>query len=296
MKRSNFQGAKINPTRFHRSQLVFYFIVVPISLFMLLPVVFIISQAFKPLDELFRFPPTFIVERPTMNNFNAIFNMTTSNSAGVPMSRYLINTFFVTVITLVLTIAVSTMTAYVFSKKKFKINAVLFRINQAALMFVPAAVMMPRFLIITGLGLNNNFLVHILPFLAMPVGIFLVKQFIDSNVPDSLIEAARIDGAGEMKVVWGIVFPLIKPAIATLSIITFQSVWGSVETSNLFIEDDTLRTFSFLLSSFNTAAGANPVLAGVSAAASLILFFPNLIIFIIMQSRVMNTMSHSGIK
>ena len=294
MRRSSFQGAKINPSRFHPSQIKFYLIVGPIALFMLLPVVFIVSQAFKPLDELFRFPPTFIVERPTLDNFRSIFGMTTGT--GVPMSVFFINSVVVAVTTVGLTILISTMTAYVFSKKKFRINAVLFRINQAALMFVPAAVMMPRFIIITQLGLNNNFLVHILPFLAMPVGIFLVKQFIDSQVPDSLIEAARIDGAGEMKVVWTIVFPLIKPAIATLGIITFQSVWGSVETSMLFIEDDTMRTFSFLLNSFVVSAGANPVLAGVSAAASFIMFFPNLVIFIALQSRVMNTMSHSGIK
>ena len=293
MRGSNFQGSKINPSTFHRSQVKFFLILVPVALFMLLPVMFIISQALKPLDELFRFPPTFIVERPTLDNFRQIGGMMADS--GLPVSRFLINSIVVTFSTVLLTIMLTGMTAYVFSKKKFKLNAVLFRINQAALMFVPTAVMMPRFLVITNIGLNNNFLANIVPFLAMPVGLFLVKQFVD-QVPDALIEAARIDGANEFYILWNIVFPMIRPALATVGIITFQAVWGSAEASTMFIEDDTLRTFPFLLNTFVSAAGANPILAGVSAAASLIMFFPNLIIFIALQSRVMNTMSHSGIK
>jgi len=291
-KNSSFQGTKINPTSFHISQVKFYLILIPISLFMLLPVAFVVSNAFKPIDELNRFPPTFIVERPTMANFRHIMRVT--QGTGVPMSRFLANTIIVTVITVGLTIVISTMTAYALSKKNFRSRDTLFKINQAALMFVPAAVGIPRYLVIINSGMNNSFFAHIFPFLALPVGIFLVKQFIDNNVPDSLIEAARVDGAGELKVIFGIVFPLIKPAIATLAIITFQSVWGATEASNLFIEDDTLRTFAFYLGTI--AIGGSPMMAGVGAAAGLIMFVPNLVIFIFMQSRVMSTMSHSGIK
>jgi len=258
---------------------------------MLLPVVFIVSQAFKPIDELFRFPPTFIVERPTLANFRHILRV--ASDTGVPMSRFFMNTVVVTVITVVLTILITAMTAYGLSKKKFRAKEWLLRINQAALMFVPTALAVPRYLVIVNSGLNNSFMAHIIPFLAMPVGLFLVKQFVD-QVPDTLIEAARIDGAGEMRVLWGIVFPLIKPAMATVTILTFQSVWGAMEASTMFIEDDTLRTFAFYLS--NLAIGDNPIMAGVGAAAGLIIFVPNLVIFIAMQSRVMSTMSHSGIK
>ena len=292
MKKTSFQGTKINPTRFHISQVKFYLILIPISIFMLLPVMFVVSNAFKPIDELNRFPPTFIVERPTMNNFRQI--MAVTQGTGVPMSRFLANTIIVTAITLVLTIIISTMTAYALSKKNFGARDWLFKVNQAALMFVPAAVGIPRYLVIINSGLNNNFMAHVFPFLALPVGIFLVKQFMDNNVPDSLIEAARVDGAGELRVLFGIVFPLIKPAIATLAIITFQSVWGATEASNMFIEDDTLRTFAFYLGTL--AIGGSPMMAGVGAAAGLIMFVPNLVIFIAMQSRVMSTMSHSGIK
>jgi multiple sugar transport system permease protein len=288
---ASFQGMKINPKKFHISQLKFYMVIIPIALFMTLPIVYIVNQAFKPLDEIFRFPPTFIVRRPTMQNFRMILTLT--SNTGIPMSRFLINTIIITVLTVVLSIFITAMSAYAFSKKKFRIKEWLFRLNQAALMFVPAAVSIPRYLIIVKLGLNNNFLVHILPILAMPVGLFLVKQFVD-QVPDSLIESARIDGAGEIIVMFRIVFPLIKPALATVGILCFQIVWGATEASNLYLVDDTLKSFAFYL---NTLATLNtPAMAGVQAAASLIMFLPNLIIFIAMQSRVMNTMSHSGIK
>jgi ABC-type glycerol-3-phosphate transport system permease component len=286
---ASFQG--MNPKKFHVSQLKFYMVIVPIAIFMTLPIVYILNQAFKPLDEIFRFPPTFIVRRPTLQNFRMILNLT--SNTGIPMSRFLINTIIVTVLTVTLSIFITAMSAYAFSKKKFRIKEWLFRLNQAALMFVPAAVSIPRYLIIVNLGLNNNFLVHILPIIAMPVGLFLVKQFVD-QVPDSLIEAARIDGAGEFTVMFRIVFPQIKPALATVGILCFQIVWGATEASNLYLVDDTLKSFAFYL---NTLATLNtPAMAGVQAAASLIMFLPNLIIFIAMQSRVMNTMSHSGIK
>ncbi|MDR2731104.1 MAG: carbohydrate ABC transporter permease [Treponema sp.] len=288
---ASFQGMKINPNKFHISQLKFYMVIVPIALFMTLPIVYIINQAFKPLDEIFRFPPTFIARRHTLQNFRMIWSLT--SNTGIPMSRFLINTIIITVLTVVLSIFITAMSAYAFSKKKFGVKEWLFRLNQAALMFVPAAVSIPRYLIIVKLGLNNNFLVHILPIIAMPVGLFLVKQFVD-QVPDSLIESARIDGAGEITVMFKIVFPLIKPALATVGILCFQMVWGATEASNLYLVDDTLKSFAFYLTSLATLN--TPAMAGVQAAASLIMFLPNLIIFIAMQSRVMNTMSHSGIK
>jgi multiple sugar transport system permease protein len=288
---ARFQGMKINPKKFDISQLKFYMVIVPVALFMTLPIVYIINQAFKPLDEIFRFPPTFIARRPTFQNFRMIMSLT--SNTGIPMSRFLINTVIITILTVALSVFITAMSAYAFSKKKFGAKEWLFRLNQAALMFVPAAVSIPRYLIIVKLGLNNNFLVHILPLVAMPVCLFLVKQFVD-QVPDSLIESARIDGAGEFIVMFKIVFPLIKPALATVGILCFQMVWGATEASNLYLVDDTLKSFAFYLTSLATLN--TPAMAGVQAAASLIMFLPNLIIFIAMQSKVMNTMSHSGIK
>jgi len=288
---ASFQGMKINPSKFHSSQIKFYLVILPVALFMTLPIIYILNQAFKPLDELFRFPPTFIVERPTLQNFRMIFDLT--SGTGIPMTRFLVNTIVITVLTVGLSILITAMAAYALSKKKFRLKNWVFKINQAALMFVPAAVAIPRYLIIVNIGLNNNFLVHILPLLAMPVCLFLVKQFVD-QVPDSLIESARLDGAGEIVVMFRIVFPLIKPALATVGILCFQIVWGATEASNLYLVDDTLKSFSFYIT--NIATLNTPAMAGVQAASSLIMFLPNLIIFIAMQSRVMNTMSHSGIK
>ena len=258
---------------------------------MLLPVLYIVNQAFKPLDELFRFPPTFIVEDPTLRNFRAIWFL--SSTTGVPMIRYLINTIIVTVTTVSLTIFLTILSAYALSKKRFRAKKWLFNVNQAALMFVPIAVMVPRYLVVVNTGLDNSMLAHILPMLAMPVGLFLVKQFID-QVPDSLLEAAKIDGAGELATITKVVMPLIRPAIATVGILSFQAVWNATESSNIYVVDDTMKTFAFYLNTF--ASFNTPATAGISAAASLILFMPNMVIFILLQSRVMNTMSYSGIK
>jgi ABC-type glycerol-3-phosphate transport system permease component len=143
----------------------------------------------------------------------------------------------------------------------------------------------------------DNFLVHILPVLAMPVGLFLIKQFIDS-IPTEVIEAAQVDGASDLWIYWRIILPMIKPAIATIAILTFQAAWNNADTSTMYINDESLKTFAFYLSTLTaTSAGANVVAGqGIAAAASLIMFLPNLIIFILLQSQVMSTMAHSGLK
>ena len=163
-----------------------------------------------------------------------------------------------------------------------------------ALMFVPVAVMIPRYLVINTLGMTNNYLAHVLPLVAMPVSLFLVKQFID-QIPDALIDAAYIDGAGDFTVYRKIIFPLIRPAVATSAILAFQQVWVNVETSNLYMNEDGLRTLAFYM---NTLTNANNTVAGqgIAAAATLIMFVPNLVMFIICQKSIMNTMAHSGIK
>jgi ABC-type glycerol-3-phosphate transport system permease component len=164
-------------------------------------------------------------------------------------------------------------------------------------MFVPIAVTIPRFLIIERLSLIDTFWVHILPGLAMPVGLFLIKQFVD-GIPDEIIEAARLDGAGDWQIYFLIILPMIKPAIATIGILTFQATWNNAGISTLYINRESLKTFAFYLSTLtSSASGANAVAGqGISAAATLIMFLPNLIIFIFLQSQVMSTMSRSGLK
>lgn len=288
---ANYQGSKINPKRFSFSQLKFYFIVVPLSIFMILPVIYIFNQAFKPLGELFEFPPQMFVRNPTAKNFKDLFAL--SGSTGVPMSRYLLNSLIITVLTVVLNLLITISAAYVFSKKKFKGKQFLFDLNQMALMFVATAVAVPRYIIIVNSGMINTWFAHILPLIAMPVGLFLVKQFVD-QIPNALIEAAIVDGATDFKIIRRIIIPLTRPALATSVVLTFQAVWNATESSNNFVTNETMRSLSYYLTTIatNSSVGAQ----GMVAAGLAIMFLPNLIVFICMQSQVMNTMSHSGIK
>ncbi|MFA5007269.1 MAG: carbohydrate ABC transporter permease [Candidatus Izemoplasmatales bacterium] len=289
---SSFLGTQINPRRFHRSQLKFYAILLPISLFMLVPLFYVVGQAFKPLSELFLFPPRLFVLNPTLENFSKLLR--TASSTGVPMSRYLFNSLIVTTITIVATLLITLATGYALSKKRFRAKKFLFSINQTALMFVATAVAIPRYLVVSSLGLTDSFLSHIIPYLAMPVGLFLVKQFVD-QVPDELLEAARIDGANDWHLITKIVGPLVKPALATVAILSFQMIWNSTESSNIYVIDETKKTFAFYMNSL-AASNAGPAGVGIAAAAGLVMFIPNLVIFVVMQGNVMDTMSHSGIK
>lgn len=282
----------INPKKFEVSQIKFYVILAPFVAFMLLPIIFIVNHAFKPMDELFAFPPTFFVKQPSLENFKNLLKA--SQISNIPLSRYVFNSLVVTISVVILAVLITSMAGYVLSKKNFKGKKIALELNNTALMFVPTAVTIPRYIIINVLGLENNFLAHILPLLAMPVALFLIKQFID-QVPNELIEASLMDGASEWTVYWKVIIPLIKPALATAALLVFQAVWNNIETSQLFMTSDSLRTLAFYLNTF--AANTNLVVGqGIAAAASLIMFIPNLVLFIILQSNVMNTMNHSGIK
>ena len=300
------RNSGINPQGFHVSQLKFYVVLLPLSVIMLLPIIFIFSSAFKPPDELFAFPPRFLVINPTLKNFTDLLSKTTVS--GIPVSRYLFNSILVTLVTVAASILVSSTAAYALSKKRFKLKQTLFAINSVALMFVPIAVTIPRFLIIEKLNLLDTFSIHILSILAMPVGLFLLKQFID-GVPDEVIEAAQIDGASDVSIYWRIILPMIQPAVATIAILTFQAAWNNTESSTLYVSTESLRTLAFYVNTLTTTAGANAAAGttavaggnavagqGLAAAGALIMFLPNLIIFIILQSQVMSTMSHSGLK
>ncbi len=290
-KHGRYFGSRINPSAFSMGQLKFYLILVPLAAFMVIPVIMILNRAFMPMGELFAFPPRVFVSNPTLNNFRDLFAL--NGSTGVPMSRYLLNSVMITALTVVLNLALSVCGAYALSKKRFRLKEKLFSVNQLALMFVPTAVAVPRYLVIVNSGMVNTIFAHIMPLLAMPVVLFLVKQFVD-QIPDALLEAAVIDGAGDLTIIRRVIIPLTRPALATAAVLTFQAVWGSVEASNNFITNDSLRTLAFYLNAIST--NNNIAAAGIVAAASLILFLPNLLIFVIMQSQVMNTMSHSGIK
>jgi len=290
---ASFHGNKINPSRYSLGQVKFFVFLIPLGIVMILPIVFMFSQAFKPLDELFLFPPTFIVRNPTFENLVRLLSL--KDMTVIPVTKYLFNSVVVSAVVVALSLMTSAMTGYALSKKKFRLRNVLFEINTIALMFVPAAVTIPRYLVAEKLGLINSYWGHILPLLALPVGVFLIKQFVD-QIPNELIEAAAIDGAKDAVVFTRVVLPLIRPALATVAILAFQTVWNNAETSSLYMSKETLKTFAFYMTTLSTTVGNNVAGQGVAAAAALIMFIPNLIIFIFMQSKVMDTMAHSGLK
>jgi ABC-type glycerol-3-phosphate transport system permease component len=293
---ASYVKTKLNPKGFHKQQIKYYIILFPVVLFMLLPIVYIFTTAFKPIDELFLFPPRFLVKNPTLSNFTRLFE---AGTGDIPVSRYVFNSILVTAIVLVLSVVFSSMAGFALSKMKFAGKKFWFEVNQLALMFVAASVAIPKYLVVEKLGLIDTVWAHIFTLIAIPVGLFLVKQFID-QIPDSLIEAAYIDGAGDFLIYRRIVVPIIMPALATVAILSFQTVWNGTETSSIYINNEELKTLAFYMNTLSTAGSTvtgNTIAGqGIAAAASLIMFVPNIIIFIFFQSKIMNTVAHSGIK
>ena len=288
-----YKGHRMNPDKFEKGQIKLYLFVIPLALITGLPIVYIFFHAFKPMEELFAFPPKFITTNPTFDNFRQLFKA--SRSAGIPLSKYLFNSILITVSVVFSSMILSSAAAYAMSKLKFKGRDLIFNINQLALMFVPVAVMIPRYLVVEFLGLTDTYWSQILPLIPLPVSVFLLKQFVDT-VPDSLIEAAYMDGATELHVYFKIIIPMIKPALATAAILVFQQVWSNLEASNYYISDEGLKSLVFYMNTLASANGNSVAGQGVQAAASLLMFLPNLILFCFLQNKVMNTMAHSGIK
>lgn len=276
-------------------------IVTIIALVSVMPIIFIVNNAFKPLSELFQYPPAFFVRNPTLQNFREFFYAT--GETTVPFSRYLFNSIFITAVTVLLIVAVSSTAAYAFAKMDFPGRDAIFNVVVLSLMFTPSAVMITKYLIVDKAGLVNSYLGHILPHLALPVGVFLLKQFME-QVPASLSEAARLDGASEFTVFWRIVMPVVLPAVGTVMIISFQNVWNDVTASQFYMLDDSMKTLPYYIQTLTSGAttssspGAAMTVArqGASAAAGLLLFLPNFIIFAIMQKSMLKTMVTSGIK
>lgn len=263
------------------------------ALFMLLPLIYIFNHALKPYHELFVYPPNIFVREPSFQNFKELFLV--SASSTVPVTRYLFNSIVISGGAVIVVTLVSALCAYPISKHKFPGHKILFATILLTLMFAPETVQIPRYLVVSKLGLINTYWGHILPIVAMPVGVFLMKQFID-QLPNELLEAGRIDGANEFTIFYRIVMPVVMPAVATVAILTFQSAWGNTETSSLFMQDDEMKNFPFFLSTLTNNLGNSVARQGAAAAAAVVLFLPNLIIFMLFQRKVIATMAHSGIK
>lgn len=275
------------------SQKIITILLILMGLFMLLPLVYIFNHAFKPYSELFLFPPRIFVSDPTLNNFLELFVVTRDST--IPATRYLFNSMVIAVLSTIAVVIVSSLCAYPLAKHKFPGSRLLFMTIIVSLMFVPETMAIPRYVVVSQLGIINSYWAHILPHVAAPVGVFLMRQFMD-QVPNELIEAGKIDGAREFTIFLRIVMPVCMPAVATVGILQFQGIWNNIETSVLFMTDDAMKTFPFFLQSI-VRTGANSVARqGAQAAAVLVLFMPTLLIFLFLQRKVIATMAHSGIK
>jgi len=259
-----------------------------LGMVMLIPLIFSVSNAFKPLDELFVFPPRFFVRNPTFDNFRILPSL--FSDSLVPLSRYILNTLFITIVGTAGSIIIASMAAYVLEKKKFKMREKIFNLVVNTLMFTPAVTAIPSFLIMSKLGLINSYAAILFPTVGSSLNVFLMKQFM-VGVPNTILEAARIDGSGEQRIFWSIVMPSVKPAWMTLIIFCIQNLWGA--TGGTYIYNEELKTLPYALSQV-MAAGL--VRAGASAAITTLMMIVPICVFIITQSNIMETMMSSGIK
>lgn len=257
--------------------------------FFVLPLLYAFNSAFKPLDEIFLFPPRLWVDKPTWDNFADLFVL--MGKTWVPFSRYIFNTVFITVVGTLGHLLVASMAAYVLSKYVFPGGKAFFTIVVNALMFTPQVLAIPNYLVMTELGWVNTYWAIIIPAFAAPIGLFLMKQFME-QIPNALIEAAKVDGAKEVRIYFKIVMPLVKPASLTLSIFSILNLWNT-RASN-FIYDEELKTLPYALSQIVT--GGQIARAGVSAAVTLFILIVPLLFFISAQSSIIETMASSGIK
>lgn len=258
------------------------------GVFMVLPLVMIVNNALKPLDELYQFPPRIFVRNPTLENFSDLFVL--MNDSWVPFSRYILNTIIITGGGMIGHVVVASLAAYPLAKHKFPGKALLFSMVVLSMMFSWTVTQIPQYAIISWMGINNTYLALVLPAWSFGMGLYLMKQFME-QLPDSLMESARIQGANEWQVFWKIVMPNVKPAWLTLAIFQFQQMWGN--TGSLFLRDEQLKPLQYALQQIQ-AGGVSR--AGAAAAVTFIIAAIPIIFFLVCQNSILETMTTSGMK
>ena len=255
---------------------------------MAVPLVMVINNALKPLDELFQYPPKIFVRNPTLENFSDLFIL--MNDTWVPFSRYMLNTIIITGGGMVGHVIIASLAAYPLAKHNFPGKKILFQLVVLSMMFSWTVTQTPKYMIISWLGINNSYWALILPACAFGMGLYLMKQFME-QLPDSLMESARLDGATEFKIFWTIVMPNVKPAWLTLAIFQFQQMWGN--TGGTFLRDEQLKPLQYALYQISAGGAAR---AGAGAAVTFIIAAVPITFFLICQSNVLETMTSSGMK
>lgn len=279
---------KRNLNRSLSGDITLFLVLFLMGLVMLLPIVIAVSNALKPLDELFVFPPRFIVRHPTFENFIDVFRIMADS--WIPFSRYIFNTVFTTAIGVSGHVVLASLAAYAFAKHKVPFADGMFSLVVTALMFSGYVTQIPNYLTMKNLGWLDSYLALVVPALASPLGLFLMKQFME-QIPDSILESARMDGASEWYIFWNMVMPNVRPAWLTLIIFAFQDLWNA--TGSTYIYSEQLKTLPYALSQISAGTIAR---AGVSAAVSVLMMVVPVAVFIVTQSNIIETMSTSGIK
>ncbi len=257
--------------------------------FMFLPMLYVVMQSLKPLDELWMFPPRFYVLKPTFSNFTDLFSLL--NDSWVPFSRYIFNTVFITAAGTVGNLLLASMAAYALSKLKFPGRNFMFSLIVLSLMFHSTVNQVAHFLIFSTFGWIDTYLAIILPSVAGTLGLYLMKQFMESSVSDAVLESARLDGASEFRTFWVIAMPMVKPAWLTLIIETFKNLWNT--GASIYIHSEQLKTFNYAIQQITTSGVAR---AGASAASLVVMMIVPITVFVLNQSKIIETMGTSGMK
>ena len=282
------RNRKLKRRRSLAVDILLFLLLAGFGIFSLFPLIFTVVNAFKPMSEIFIFPPKLTVDNPTMNYFYDLSFIL--ESFDVPMSRYIFNTAVITGLGTLGTVLLGSMAAFALAKYEFPGSKLMSSLIVYALMFSASVTAIPNYLIMTYLGLVDTYWAVILTAVGGTLGLYLMKNFI-VQIPDSLIEAATIDGANEFTIYWKIIMPLCKPAWITLIILSFQQMWGT--TGGVFIYSEELKPVSYVLSQLVSGGIAR---TGVSSAVSLIMMTVPVAVFVISQSNVLETMSTSGMK
>ncbi len=272
------------------ARVLLYAVMIALVCFTALPLVYLVCTAFKPLDELFVYPPQFFVRNPTTKNFTDL--VVSLGTSTVPFTRYAFNSIVITITIVACTVTVSCMGAYSLVKLRPPGGKMLFNMILIALMFSPHVTKIPSYMVVNGLGLINTYGALILPNIAVAYNIFLIKQFME-QFPDELLEAARIDGATEMRVFIEMVLPALKPSTATLIVFSFVNNWNDYFSPLIYITSQAMKTLPLAL---QTIGGGTIGRAGAAAASAFLMTAPTIVIFVWKQGQVMETMTHSGIK
>ena len=265
-----------------------YLMLTLVALAMVFPLVFSIAQSLKPLDELFRFPPRLFPSHVTLDNFSDLF--VTMGQSWVPFSRYLVNTVMITFVGTAGHLIIASMAAFVLAKYDFPGARTFFAIVVTALMFTGYVTGIPNYIIMSRLHMIDTHWAVILPAFAAPIGLFLMKQFMES-IPTALIEAAHIDGAGEFRIFWTVIMPVVKPAWLTMIIFSVQNLWNANAATVIYSESK--KTLVYALTQIQVGGIAR---TGQAAAVTVIVMLVPIAIFIASQSQILETMASSGLK